>query len=299
MTFEEFTSRFSTEEQCREYLIELKWPRGFRCPKCGSEKAWSVGDVLYECRECGHQASVIAGTIFQDTRKPLKTWFTAIWWVTTQKYGASAAGLRQVLGLKSYQTAWTWLHKIRKAMVRPGREELSGTIEVDETYIGGAESGGKRGRGTGNKALVAIAVELDGKRLGRVRMRMIEEASAETLKTFIGENISKGSKIITDGWSGYSKLEADGYEHEIYKRNDATRTEETLPHVHLVVSLVKRWLLGTHQGAVQPKHLQGYLEEYTFRFNRKNAAKRGLLFYRLLENAMQVEPLTYKKLVQI
>ena len=252
-----------------------------------------------QMRECGHQASVIAGTIFQDTRKPLKTWFTAIWWVTTQKYGASAAGLRQVLGLKSYQTAWTWLHKIRKAMVRPGREELSGTIEVDETYIGGAESGGKRGRGTGNKALVAIAVELDGKRLGRVRMRMIEEASAETLKTFIGENISKGSKIITDGWSGYSKLEADGYEHEIYKRNDATRTEETLPHVHLVVSLVKRWLLGTHQGAVQPKHLQGYLEEYTFRFNRKNAAKRGLLFYRLLENAMQVEPLTYKKLVQI
>ena len=298
MTFEEFTSRFSNEEQCREYLIQLRWPNGFRCPKCGNDKAWLVGDVLYECQECGHQTSVIAGTIFQDTRKPLKTWFTAMWWVTTQKYGGSAEGLQQVLGLKSYQTAWTWLHKIRSAMVRPGREQLSGTIEVDETYIGGTESGGKRGRGTENKALVVIAVELDGKRLGRVRMRVIKEATGETLGAFISENIAKGSKIITDGWSGYSKLDTEGYGHEIYTRGDTKQTGETLPHVHLVVSLVKRWLLGTHQGAVQPKHLQGYLEEYTFRFNRKNAAKRGLLFYRLLENAMRVEPLTYRKLVQ-
>jgi transposase-like protein len=266
--------------------------------QCGNDKAWLAGGVLYECRECGRQASVIAGTIFQDSRKPLKTWFAAIWRVTTQKHGGGAEGLQQVLGLKSYQSAWTWLHKTRRAMARSGREPLSGTIEVDETYIGGAESGGKRGRGTENKALVVIAVELDGKRLGRVRMRAIEEASGETLKAFIGENTSKGSKIITDGWPGHSKVDAEGYDHEMYTRSGTKQTEETLLHVHLVVSLVKRWLLGARQEAAQAKHLQGYLEEYTFRFNRKNAAKRGFLFYRLLEIAMQVEPLAYRKLAQ-
>jgi hypothetical protein len=129
-------------------------------------------------------------------------------------------------------------------------------------------------------------------------MRVIEEAAGETLKAFISENISKGGKIIRDGWSGYSKSDTEGYDHEIYTRSGTKQAEETLPHVHLVVSLVKHWLLGTHQGAVQPKHLQGYLEEHTFRFKGKNAAKRGLLFYRLLENAMRVEPLTYRKLVQ-
>jgi transposase-like protein len=197
-----------------------------------------------------------------------------------------------------YTNKRKYLHKIRKAMVQSGREPLSGTIEVDEIYIGGTEHGGKCGRGTGNKALVVIAVELDGKRLGWVRMLVIEEAIGETLKAFIRENISKGSKIIADRWLGYSKLDMEGYDHEIYSHSGTKQTEEALPHVHLVVSLVKRRLLGTHQGAVRPKHLQGYLEEYTFRFNRKNAARRGLLFYRLLENAMQVEPLTYKKLLQ-
>jgi transposase-like protein len=190
----------------------------------------------------------IAGTIFQDTRKPLKTWFTAMWWIATQKYGASAEGLKQVLGLKSCQTAWMWLHKIRRAMVRPGRERLSGVIEVDETYLGGSEREGKRGRGTGNKALVVIEVECEGKRLGRVRMRVIMDASGESLRVFIGENISKGSTIITDGWLAYSKLEAGGYHHEIYTQNEAIQAEETLHHVQLVVSLLKRWLLGRTKG---------------------------------------------------
>jgi len=161
MTFSEFTTRFATEEQCREYLYLLRWPGGFVCPKCkGEEGAWPVGATLYTCKKCRHQISVIAGTIFQDTRKPLKEWFTAIWWITTQKNGASAMGLQRVLGLKSYTTAWTWLQKIRKAMVHPTRTKLSGTVEVDECYIGEEEHEGKRGRGTENKSVVVIGVEL-------------------------------------------------------------------------------------------------------------------------------------------
>jgi transposase-like protein len=183
-------------------------------------------------------------------------------------------------------------------MVRPGRERLSGVIEVDETYLGGSESGGKRGRGTENKALVVIAVECEGKRLGRVRTRIITDASWESPGVFVRENISKSSTVITDGWPACSKLEAEGYCHEIYTQSGAVQAEETLSHVHLVVSLLKRWLLGTRQGAVRPKHLQGYLEEYIFIFNRKNSVQRGLLFYRLLENAMLTEPLAYKELVE-
>jgi transposase-like protein len=240
--------------------------------------------------------SVTAGTIFQDTRKSLRDWFVAIWWITPQKYGASAEGLQQVLGLKSYQTAWAWLHKIRTAMVVPNRSKLSGEVEVDETYIGGV-SEGKRGRGSENKTLVAIATEIRGKKLGRIRMSVIKDASGDSLIPFIQENIEAGSKLITDDWSGFSGIEDKGYERTIYRQSDSTDEDEMLPHVHLVASLLKRWLLGTHQGAVEPKHLQAYLDEYVFRFNRRTSAKRGLLFYRLLENAMQVPPTTYRQFV--
>jgi transposase-like protein len=160
MTFDEFIKQFQTEDQCREYLYRLRWPNGFICPKCEHEKAWKKGDTLFECSSCGRQTSVIAGTIFQDTQKPLRTWFTAIWWVTTQKNGASAMGLQQILGLGSYKTAWTWLHKIRTAMVNPNRTKLFGTVEVDEAYIGGEEQGGKRGRGSENKSLIVRGVEI-------------------------------------------------------------------------------------------------------------------------------------------
>jgi Zn ribbon nucleic-acid-binding protein len=183
MTFDEFNRHFSTEEQCRDYLYQLRFPDGFECPKCKNEKAWSKGTTLYECSACGHQTSVIAGTIFQDTHKPLKTWFTAIWWVTTQKNGVSAQGLRQILGLKGYDTAWTWLHKIRRAMVCADRSKLSGTVEVDETYIGGEDTGGKAGRGAGKKTPVQVAVELDAKKVGRIRMSIVKDASSDTIHT--------------------------------------------------------------------------------------------------------------------
>ena len=293
MTFEEFINRFSTEEQCREYLYNLRFSNGFCCPKCNGDKCWKIGSVLFECSICAHQTSVTAGTIFQDTRKPLRTWFTAIWWITTQKNGASAQGLQRVLGLKSYQTAWTWLHKIRSAMVNPNRTKLSGTIEIDETLIGGVATG-KRGRGAENKVLVAVAVELDGKKLGRCRMSVLTDASSDSLHPFVVNNIEEGSNLITDGWSGYSGIEKKGFSREIHIQKNERDEENLLPHIHTIASLLKRWLLGTHQGRVEEKHLQAYLDEYVFRFNRrKSAQKRGLLFYRLLESAMQTKTIKY------
>jgi len=296
MTFDEFISRFSTEEQCRGYLYQIRFRDGFCCPNCGGDKSWKIGDVLYQCSNCGRQTSVTAGTIFQDTRKSIRTWFIAIWWITTQKNGASAQGLQQVLGLKSYQTAWTWLHKIRTAMVNPNRSRLSGTVEVDETLIGGIAEG-KRGRGAENKVLVAVAVEYEEKKLGRCRMCIIQDASSDSLHHFIMENIQTGSNLLTDGWNGYNGIEKKGYKREIRIHSGEAVDEKLLPHVHTIVSLLKRWLLGTHHGAVEEKHLQSYLDEYVFRFNRRKSAERGLLFYRLLESAMQTETVTYDDLI--
>jgi len=299
MTFDEFITRFITEEQCRDYLYQLRFPEGFVCPKCQNVKAWPISKTLFECSQCGRQTSVTSGTIFHDTRTSLRTWFTAIWWITTQKNGASAKGLQQVLGLKKYETAWTWLHKIRKAMVFPNRSKLKGTVEVDETYIGSEENEGKRGRGTENKILVVIAVELDDEeKLGRVRMNVIPDASGHSLKIFVTNNIEQGSTIITDGWAGYTFLDSEGYPHTAIPKKHTDSEDKSLPHVHMVISLLKRWLLGTHQGAVGEKHLQSYLDEYVFRFNRRKAAARGLLFYRLLECAMNVQPITYDELVK-
>jgi len=297
MTFDEFVKNFSTEEQCRDYLFRLRWSNGFRCPKCNGEVCWPIGDVLFECSQCKRQTSVIAGTIFQGTRRPLKSWFTAIWWITTQKNGASAEGLKQVLGLKSYETAWAWLHKIRTAMVRSDRTRLSGKVEVDDFYLGGEEHTGSTGRGTGNKILVVAAIELhDSGKLGRVRLGVVTDASKESLIGFIKNNIEVGSTIITDGWASYAPLSNEGFAHEVYIQTKAVSEEEKLPHVHLIISLLKRWLLGTHQGAISDKHMQSYLDEYVFRFNRRKSAKRGLLFYRLLEGAVATRPTTTAEL---
>ena len=297
MTFREFIKRFPDETSCREYLYSMRFPKGFVCPKCENNEYWNVGSQLYECKKCGRQTSIIAGTIFQDTRKPLMDWFIAIWWVTTQKNGASALGLQNVLGIKSHQTAWTWLHKIRRAMVNPNRSKLNGTVEIDEVYIGG-ESIGKRGRGAENKTVVAVAAEFDGKKLGRCRMSIIADASSNSLHGFITENIEVGSQLVTDEWNGFNGIEAKGYKRQIHVQKHTKDEEKMLPHIHTIVSLLKRWLLGTHQGAVDPKHLQAYLDEYVFRFNRRKSAQRGLLFYRLLESAMQTKTITYDDLTK-
>ena len=208
-----------------------------------------------ECAGCGCQTSVTAGTIFQDTRTPLPVWFRAMWWVTTQKNGASALGLQRVLGLKSYETAWAWLHKLRRAMVRPGRELLAGRVEVDECYVGGLEEG-LPGRLNLEKALVVVAAQEDGPGIGRIRMRQIIDASAESLVPFVQDSVAPGSIIHTDGWLGYLPLEKQGYEHQVtFLRRKKKTASQLMPRVHRVISLLKRWLIGTHQGAVSHKHL--------------------------------------------
>lgn len=211
-TLAEFESRFATEEACRAYLVRLRWPDGFRCPGCGEAKAWQVRarPMLFHCAACGRQTSVTAGTILQDTRTPLPTWFRAMWWITSQRTGASAKGLQEVLGLGSYETAWTWLHKLRRAMVRPGRDRLTGRVEVDETYLGGLEEG-VRGRQTEKKALIAVAAEEDGEGIGRIRMRRIPDASADSLEAFVLEAVAPGSLLHTDGFLSYDRLEKRGY----------------------------------------------------------------------------------------
>lgn len=289
-------ARFSTEEACRQYLHALRWPDGFRCPRCDHGKGWSTSDGLLRCAACDYKTSVIAGTVFEGTRKPLVVWFRAIWWVTTQKNGASAKGLQRILGLGSYETAWTWLHKLRRAMVRPGRDRLAGTIEVDETYVGGRRSG-KRGRGAEGKALLVIAAQMDGKRIGRIRLRRVADASAASLEQAVSRAIVPGSVVRTDGWRGYSRLSSLGYVHEI-ARKEASIGDNLLPCCNRVAALLKRWLLGTHQGAVSHEHLDYYLDEYTFRFNRRTSRHRGKLFYRLLQQAVTIEPTTYKELAQ-
>jgi transposase-like protein len=216
-----------------------------------------------------------------------------VWYVTNQKHGVSALGLQRVLGLGSYQTAWTMLHKLRRAMVRPGRDQLSGDVEVDETYIG--TDTGKRGRHVNKKAIVAIAVEVKQSRgFGRIRLRRIRDVSAASLIPFVCEAVEPRTLVRTDGWQGYDPLPKHGYKRKtivLSTRGDPAHV--SMPAVHRIASLLKRWLLGTHQGAVRLKHLDYYLDEYTFRFNRRTSRSRGMLFYRLLEQAVVIEPATY------
>ena len=249
------------------------------------------------CRACRGETSLTAGTIFEGTRKPLRLWFLAMWFVTSQKNGVSALGLQRVLGLGSYETAWTWLHKLRRAMVRPGRDLLSGAVEVDETYVGGPEVG-TRGRETDNKAIVAVAAEKNGRGPGRIRLRRIEDVSADSLLLFVQSAVTPGTAVDTDGWRGYAGLAAAGYQHRvsvISGRSDPAH--EVMPRVHLVASLLKRWLIGTHQGGIQHQHLDYYLDEFTFRFNRRRSRARGLLFHRLAQQAVAVAPAPYHTIV--
>jgi transposase-like protein len=225
-------------------------------------------------------------------------WFRAMWYVTSQKNGASALGLQRVLGLASYETAWTWLHKLRRAMVRPDRDRLSGWVEVDETLVGGLEEG-VSGRQTAKKAWVVIAAQTDGPGIGRIRMRMVEDCSAGNLHPFVEDCVEPGSIIHTDGWLGYTGLEKKGYQREITKlKNKREDASKLMPHVHRIASLLKRWLLGTHQGGVAYYYLPYYLDEFTFRFNRRKSKSRGKLFFRLMQQAVTTAPKTYDSMVR-
>ena len=298
-----FLARFGTDEQCREYLFKARWPEGFRCAACGHDDAYTLKTkIVYECVACRKQHSLLAGTIFEQTKTGLAKWFLAIYLVTSSKGGIAATELKRQLGLGSYQTAWTWLHKLRKAMVRPDRQPPAGRVEVDETYVGGP-SPGRPGRGAAGKAAVAGAVEAGrgkarGRRLGRLRLAPLADASAESLEAFLAARVAKPAAVTTDGWRGYLGLPAEGYDHEpIALAATWGDAALRLPGIHLVFSLVKRWLLGTHHGAVGEKHLPAYLDEYVFRFNRRTATLVSHGFARLIEQAVKTRPTTYREII--
>ena len=254
------------------------------------------------CSGCNGRTSVTGGTIFDRTRTPLTVWFTACWLFATGKDGISALSLKRTLEVGSYQTAWAMLHRLRSVLVRPGRDRLAGTVAVDETYIGGEESGLRGGRARGKKVLTGIAVEVrDPKGLGRCRMRPLADASAASLHAFVVDHVEPGARVITDGWQGYRGLDQVGYVHERRSQRAARAhgedPDELLPAVHRVASLTKRWLLGTHQGSVGDAHLAGYLSEFVFRFNRRRSRSRGMVFYRVLELAIAHTPVRYKNLI--
>ena len=298
----EFGAWFRSDADCLDYLEWLRWPSGFLCPACESGGGWRMGDGRWRCRACGSGTSVTAGTIFDRTRTPLTVWFNACWHFTTQKDGVSALSLKRTLEIGSYQTAWAMLHRLRSVLVRPGRERLTGTVEVDETFIGGEEPGLPGGRARGKKSLVCIAVELEEPRgYGRCRMAIVADASAASLHPFIQDHVEPGATVITDGWAGYQGLDRLGYRHERRSQRAARGRgedpEALLPAVHRIASLAKRWLLGTHQGSVEEAHLAGYLNEFVFRFNRRRSRSRGMVFYRVLELAVAHAPVRYRDLV--
>lgn len=284
----------NTEEACREYLNRIRWSNGFECFHCGGIKFWKMADGMYRCAACKRRISITSGTIFDRSKISLVLWFRAIWWVLSQKNGASAKNLERVLSLGSYKTAWVILHKMRRAMIRPGRDRLSGTIQVDESYVGGKKSG-KRGRGASGKSLVFIAAQLDNKKIGRIRLKVIKDASSESLHKAIEQNILPGSIIQTDAWRGYNN--SNNYKREIIQNSEEIG-KNLLPKCHRVASLLKRWIMGTHQGAISHEHLEYYLDEFTFRFNRRTSKKRGQLFRRFLEQAMITKPTIFKNIIK-
>lgn len=288
-----FEKMFTTEEQCLAYLQDFRFPNGYSCRKCSHTSYWVNKRGLLICKYCKDELSLTAGTIFHRSKLPLTTIFRALWWMVAQKNGVSAVGLQRVLGLGSYRTAWTWLHKFRRLMVVPGRDRLSGDIEVDETLVGGKKTG-KRGRGAEGKSLVVIAIEIMKKGTGRVRLSIIPDASKRSLTKFIKENIEEGSTLITDGWKGYTGISKKGYQHIIEEKAKMINGHKVLPNVHRIASLLKRWLLGTHQNFIGEQYLSYYLDEYTFRHNRRKSHSRGLLFQRLIEQAVIHEPVEYK-----
>jgi transposase-like protein len=295
----EFQQWFRTDGDCLDYLEWLRWPGGFTCPSCGYAGGWQLGDGRYECAGCHRRTSVTAGTIFDRTRTPLTVWFTACWLFATAKDGISALSLQRSLEIGSYQTAWAMLGRLRSVLVRPGRDRLAGRVEVDETYIGGEEPGLRGGRARGKKVLTGIAVEVkEPKGIGRCRMALLADASSASLHPFVTGCVEPGATVITDAWMGYHGLAGLGYVHQRRSQRAARARGDDpgklLPAVHRVASLAKRWLLSTHQGSVEEAHLQSYLDDFVFRFNRRRSRSRGLVFYRLLELAAGHDPVRYR-----
>jgi transposase-like protein len=302
-TWQAFETWFPDDHACREFLAGVRWPDGFRCPVCAGVDAWVTGRGLWMCRACGRQTSVTAGTIFHRSHYSLRVWFAAMWFVCAQKNGVSALGVQRVLGFGSYRTAWTWLHKLRRAMVRPDRDRLGGpgvSVEIDQTFIGGRMQG-LSGPRYANKAEVVIAVERQHPRgLGRARLRQIDTSNRkEELYDFLRDNIATGTIVYSDGESGYRyATQRLHLRHEpIVMVASPHPAHQMLPAVHRVASLLKRWLAGTLHDGQAASHLDYYLDEFTFRFNRRTSRSRGLLWYRLVQQAVNTDPHPYQQLI--
>jgi len=301
-TQKEFEVFFSSEKKCFQYLFDIKYDTGFYCSNCNSTNYWLIRNKYLRCKECKNEVSLFTGTIFQNSNLSLMDLFRIIWWLVFQKNGVSAKSIEKLFGL-SYKTSWVWLHKFRRCMVIPEREKLNGTVEVDEMYVGGKKRG-KRGRGAGGKNIVAIAVEVYEKGTGRTRLSVIPDVSRKSLNKFLKQNIEQNSTIITDAWSSYCDVTKMKYSHEIINQTKVLDENNLLPNVHRIASLVKRWLLGTHQSYLNKGNLEYYLDEFTFRYNRRKSKSRGKLFYTIIYQALKHEPilnpsLTKKKTINL
>ncbi len=294
----QFAAWFPDDEACLDYLAWLRWGDGeFVCHLCGSDgQGWQRSDRMsWDCGACGRRSTPTSGTIFHRTRTPLTVWFRAGWELTTRANGVSARGVQRTLGLGSYQTAWTMLHRYRRAMVDPLRSKLVGTVEVDEMFISGRYKAGKPGRSYApNKTTVLAAAEVLPKGIGRCRLVVMADQTAESMRAAIRSSIELGSTLRTDAFGALAKA-AEGYVHQrVTVSRSGVPAHLHFPAVSRVQAQSQRWLLGTLQGAVEPGHLQGYLGEFEFRFNRRHARKPGLLFYRLLEQAVATGPVGYR-----
>ena len=306
----EFQKLFPNDSACEAYLESMKWPDGFVCPTCGHKEEpyrfKTRTSVVLRCKACKKNASLTAGTVMQSSHLELSTWFWGAYLMTTQTPGQSAVQFQRQLGLSRYETAFQLLHKLRAATVRPDRDTI-GTdhpVEVDETLIGGRTHGS--GRGVHHKTLVVGAVEVrsrepDGKKhrrsvyAGRLRLTVVTDRKPNTLISFVTENVTSGAHVRTDGWQGYDELGALGYSHDaLVLAGDPEKSEKHLPMIHLIFSNLKVWLEGTHHGRVEPKHLQAYLDEFVFRFNRRFYPMNS--FNSILGISSRTVPPTYEQL---
>lgn len=296
LTIMEFQERFATEEACRAYLFASRWPEGFRCPACGGREAGAMHRrrLVWQCKSCGHQTSITAGTVMHKTHTPLRLWFWAAYLVATHHPGISAKQLQRQLGLSRYETAWLILQKLRRAMVAPEREPLKREVEVDECWLGGVEPGHK-GRAPGGKTLVGVAIEVRGQGSGRLRLLTLADASGPTLSGFVKATTARRAIVHTDGWKGYNGLAAAGYDHRRRSRRAGIGEEPYLPRAHRAISNLKAWMLGTHRGVAR-EHLQVYLDEYVFRHNRRRTPMAA--FQTLLGLGALHEPSTYREITQ-
>ena len=286
-TATEFEARFATEEDCRDYWIEARWGGKPACARCTGTRLWTIrGGTTFECADCGHQTSLTSGTMLEKTRKPFKMWFRAIFEISTRRTGISAKDLQRIMGFGSYETAWTWLHKLRAAMVRSNSEPLGPFVQADEALVGG--------KGGPNKELVLVAAEANG----RIRLAHAGNNDEATLKHFADAQIAADTHVVTDGLASYNARSLGARPHDAIVQTKAERREgDTLQACHWTISLFKRWLLGTHAGAVKPKHLQAYLDEFVFRHNRRKTVGTARIAARVIGQLVVRPPLTMKMLV--